>query len=158
MLQTGDHAPEITLPLHGGGPGNTASLESLANGQSTVLVVFFKISCPVCQYSFPFLERLSKGSLPVVAVSQDDALGTAEFHQELRITIPTLLDERSSRYPASNSYRISNVPSMFLIDLQTQRVLMSESGFSKQAFEEWGRLAGVAPFLPNERIPVYRPG
>jgi peroxiredoxin len=158
MLQPGDKAPAITLPLvGGGGSGDAVSLESLANGGSTVLVVFFKISCPVCQYSFPFLERLSKGSLPVVAVSQDDASGTAEFLEELGITIPTLLDERG-RYPASSAYRISNVPSMYLVDLQTQRVLMSEAGFSKQAFEEWGRLAGVAPFLPTERIPVYRPG
>ncbi len=157
MLQTGDQAPQITLPLFGGEPGQTASLDSLANGQTSVLLVFFKISCPICQYSFPFLERLSKGALPVVAVSQDDAAGTSEFHQELGITIPTLLDGRHS-YPASNAYRISNVPSMFLVDLQQQRVLMSETGFSKQAFEEWGRLAGVAPFLPNEKIPVYRPG
>lgn len=157
MLQTGDQAPEITLPLFGGGPGQTASLASFANGQPAILVVFFKISCPICQYAFPFLERLSKGSLPVIAVSQDNAVGTAEFHQELGITIPTLLDERG-RYPASNGYRISNVPSMFLVDVNTHRVLRSESGFSKQAFEEWGSLAGVAPFLPDERIPVYRPG
>ena len=162
MLQTGDPAPEITLPLFGSGggsgePAQTASLAGLANGQPAILVVFFKIDCPVCQYAFPFLERLSKGSLPIVAVSQNDARGTSEFHQELGITIPTLLDPRG-KYPASKAYGISNVPTMFLVDPHSRRVLMSETGFAKQAFLDWGRLAGVEPFLPDQKVPNYRPG
>lgn len=157
MLQPGDSAPAIRLPLlMGDGAGPECDLSDLAGGRA-VLTVFFRISCPVCQYAFPFLERLSKGTLPVVAVSQDDAAGTREFHSELGVTIPTLLDQRGA-YPASRAYRITNVPSMFLVDPVAGKVLRSETGFLKQLFEEFGAQAGVQPFLPGEKVPNYRPG
>ena len=41
--------------------------------QGPVVLAFFKVSCPVCQFTFPFLERLSKTSgLQVIGISQDD--------------------------------------------------------------------------------------
>jgi len=45
-----------------------------------VVLAFFKVSCPVCQYAFPFLERLYKAygnkNVALVGVSQDDAKAT----------------------------------------------------------------------------------
>jgi len=50
-LSAGISAPEFNLPTI---KGERFSLrEALARGP--VVAAFFKISCPVCQYAFPFL-------------------------------------------------------------------------------------------------------
>src|SRR5260370_36605002 len=71
-----------------------------------VVVAFFKISCPVCQFTLPYLQRLAEryagDSATVIALSQDDARGTKEFNREYGVKFPTLLDE--SGYPVSNAY------------------------------------------------------
>ena len=54
-LSAGTRAPQFELPLIEGGA--EFSLES-ARARGPVLLVFFKISCPVCQYALPFFERL----------------------------------------------------------------------------------------------------
>src|SRR5437763_9741928 len=98
--------------------GKTYSLRD-ALAQGPVLAAFFKISCPTCQYTFPFLERLYRGKtrdIGMYAISQDDAESTREFHQEFGITIPTLIDSEDENYPASNAYQLSHVPSLFLIE------------------------------------------
>jgi peroxiredoxin len=83
-----------------------------------VLPAFFKISCPVCQYTFPFLERLAKRAkgkgLQVIGVSQDDARSTGLFCKEYGVTFPVALDD-TSKYPASNAYGLTSVPTLFLI-------------------------------------------
>jgi peroxiredoxin len=56
-LDTGETAPDFSLQAM---DGNLFSLkDALARGP--VVAVFFKISCPTCQYALPFLERLHKG-------------------------------------------------------------------------------------------------
>src|SRR6266478_1246535 len=68
--------------------GNTApgfSLQSLDNKayslnalmeSGPVVATFFKVSCPVCQFTFPFLERLYKryggDGATFLGISQDD--------------------------------------------------------------------------------------
>ncbi len=55
-IQSGDKAPLFELR---DAAGNEYSLaEALRKGP--VIAAFFKISCPVCQFTFPFLERLFK--------------------------------------------------------------------------------------------------
>ena len=78
-LPAGKPAPDFTLPTV---EGKKVSLHSvLAKGP--VVLVFFKINCPVCQYAIPYVDRV-KGSprLQVYAVTQDDAESTAEFNQD----------------------------------------------------------------------------
>jgi len=62
---------------------------------------FFKVSCPVCQFTFPFLERLHKryggDGVTFLGISQDDARATQNFAKEYGVTFPLLLDE--SGYP-----------------------------------------------------------
>src|SRR5450631_2027061 len=54
-----------------------------------VVLAFFKVSCPVCQFTFPFLERLYKryggDSVTFLGVSQDDAKATKKFASEYDI-------------------------------------------------------------------------
>ena len=78
-LTAGTRAPEISLPLVNGA---SFSLRS-ALQRGPVLVAFFKISCPVCQYTFPYLERLHKAygneKITIVGVSQDNSKDSAAF-------------------------------------------------------------------------------
>jgi peroxiredoxin len=55
-LTTGAEAPEFELKTL---DGKRVSLgEELSRG--AVVLAFFKVSCPTCQYAFPFLERLHR--------------------------------------------------------------------------------------------------
>jgi hypothetical protein len=103
MLAEGVFAPDFTL-------GNWSLQAALRNGP--VLLAFFKISCPTCQLAFPYLDRLASG-VPVVAISQDDRIGTEQVPAPLP-GFPAHPVRQSARYTASNHYRIGHVPSLFL--------------------------------------------
>ncbi len=161
MLQSGARAPEFRLPVAGGGEQTLASL--LASGP--VLLAFYKVSCPTCQYTFPYLQRLaSRGALrregdplQVVGVAQDGERSVAEFSGAYRITFPSLLDEQSSGYAVSNAYGIRTVPSLFLVG-QDGEVASSVSGFVRAGIAGIGEQFGVTVFDPGEQVPDVRPG
>jgi peroxiredoxin len=156
MLPVGARAPEFQLPDLGGTDRSLTGI--LANGPA--LLAFFKASCPVCQYTFPFLERLHQGAksggIQIVAISQDKAGATHEFCREYGVTFLTLLDDPAT-YPASNGFAIANVPSLFLIEADGT-VSAGASGFSKRLLETVGQRAGVVPFRQGESVPELRPG
>lgn len=159
--------------------GNTApgfSLKSLDNKEYSlsglidrgpVIAAFFKISCPVCQFTFPFLERLHKryggDHLTFLGVSQDDAESSQKFTKEYGITFPILLDDGNS-YVASNAYGLTNVPTIFLIDTD-RTVRVSSMGFDKKDLEtiaaylaERKKIALSPLFRPDEVVPTNKPG
>src|SRR5713226_10660428 len=131
-----------------------------------VVAAFFKISCPVCQFTFPFLERLYQryggDGVTLLGVSQDDARSTKEFMSEYGVTIPMVLDEKG--YPVSNAYGLTSVPTIFLIETDgTARV--SSMGFDKKDLEtiarelaERKKIAPAALFRPDENVPANKPG
>lgn len=153
MLTAGTKAPEFTLDDMAGGKRGLS--EILAQGPA--LVVLYKISCPVCQMAMPYIERISKGSLQVVAISQDDARATTRFQQNLGITIPTLLDRESDGYPASNAFGITHVPSLFVVEADGG-ISLSTAGFSKRELEALGQRAGVETFRPEDHVPEWKAG
>src|ERR1019366_336467 len=82
-LRAGHRAPDFRLArLENGAVQGIADLGKLLPG-GPVLLAFFKSSCPVCQMTLPFLERIHRGrapaSLEIYGVSQDDAETTQEF-------------------------------------------------------------------------------
>src|SRR5688572_15664712 len=112
-VRTGDAAPEFRLKQHGGGEQALSELRE----RGPVLVAFYKVSCPTCQFTFPYLERMAaKSAIPFFGISQDDAQSTAAFHERLRVTFPSLLDSKSAGYPVSNAFGITNVPTMYVIE------------------------------------------
>jgi peroxiredoxin len=153
-LVTGTKAPQIELKTLDGKPFSLT--ESLARGP--VVLAFFKVSCPTCQYAFPFLERLHKAygdkNISLFGVSQNNARETAAFNKEFGVTFPTLLDDPDS-YPASNAYGLTNVPTVFLI-AQDGEIEISSVGWVKADFEQLGRkMAETAKAAP---IPIFKPG
>jgi peroxiredoxin len=122
-----------------------------------VLVVFFKISCPVCQMTLPFLNRVASGGLQIVAISQDDASSTKRFQSRFGVSLPTLLDREEDGYPVSNAFGITHVPSLFLIEADG-RVSLASEGFVKSDLELIGARAGVSPFHRDEAVPAWKAG
>ena len=127
-------------------------------GSGRVLLVFFKVTCPVCQLTMPFLERLhASGTLNVCGISQNEAADTREFNTYFGVGFPTLLDAEDEDFPASNAYSISSVPSMFLVepDGAISRVI---EGWNKMDMESLGALAGVSLFRPEDNVPAWKAG
>src|SRR5437868_9133887 len=163
-VNAGQTAPEFSLK---GIDGKIYSLEELRR-KGPVVTAFFKISCPVCQFTFPFLQRLyeryGNDDVTFLGISQDDAKATAGFGKQYGITFPIALDEKEKGYPASNAYGLTNVPTIFLIDAEGT-VRVSSMGFVKKDLEEIAatlaelkNLAPAALFRANESIPANRPG
>lgn len=154
MRRARDAAPDFTLGTVGGAARSLRQI--LAGGP--VLLAFFKVSCPVCQFTFPFLERLFRGQgLQVIGISQDEAPATAEYHRRFGITFPSLLDPARDNYPVSNAFGISHVPTLFLVEPDGAIALASE-GFSRRDIAALGERAGVAVFGSAENIPEFKPG
>jgi peroxiredoxin len=148
MLSQGSRAPQFSLAdLEGVSHSLT---EILSRGR--VLLAFYKISCPVCQFTLPFLERIVDGPLPIVAISQDDAGATRRFQKKFDVTLRTLLDSDAEGYPASNAYGITHVPSLFLVETDGTISLASE-GFVKSDLESIG-----VPFRADEAVPAWKAG
>lgn len=162
-LTAGVQAPQFELPAM---DGSKFSLkEALARGP--VLAVFFKISCPVCQYALPYYERIYKAyggkSLTIVGVSQNDKGDSADFIKKFGITFPVLLDDTRS-FPASNAFGLTTVPTAFWIS-EDGTIEISSVSWVRQEFEEIVRKAvsatGNAPksvFQPTEQIADFRAG
>ena len=152
-LTAGTNAPDFALEDLSGSKQTLSDI--LARGPA--LLVFYKVSCPVCQLALPYLERLSKGSLQVIGISQDDARGTSRFRDTYGLTMSTLLDREEEHYPASNAFRITRVPSLFLVE-PDHTISLASDGFVKGDLEAIGRRAGVHPFGPGDNVPEWKAG
>lgn len=158
----GMRAPDFSLPAL---DEKKQSLNSLIAAGPAV-VAFFKVSCPVCQFTFPFLqrlyERLGGDTVPFVGISQDDAQATKRFSKQYGVAFPMLVDGRG--YPASNAYGLATVPTIFLIDTDG-KVKVSSEGFAKNDLEaiarelaERRKIPLVPLFRADEKVPVTKPG
>jgi peroxiredoxin len=163
-LTAGTRAPQFELLATDGSKFSLRDM--LARGP--VLAAFFKISCPVCQYAFPYLERIYKaygksGKLTIVGISQNEKNDTAEFNRRYGVTFPVLLDNTKS-FPVSNAYGLTNVPTAFWIG-QDGEIEISSVGWVRQEFEEIAcraaESAGTSPkplFQATEQIADFRAG
>jgi peroxiredoxin len=132
-----------------------------------LVAAFFKVSCPVCQFTFPFLERLYKRyggeSVTFLGISQDDARATVKFAKEYGITFPMVIDDENG-YVVSNAYGLTNVPTIFLINTDGS-IRVSSNGFDKRDLEtiaenlaERKKIARAPLFRPDEVVPANKPG
>jgi peroxiredoxin len=153
-LTAGTHAPEISLPAL---DGSKFSLQAALN-QGPVLAAFFKVSCPICQYAFPYLERLHKAygnqKISMVGISQNNQRDTAAFLKEYGVTFPTLLDDPNG-YAVSNAYGLTNVPTWFLIG-QDGEIEISSVGWVKRELEDLNRKLAEAQQISV--LPLFQPG
>ena len=93
VLKAGKSAPHFGLIAI---DGKKYSLqEGLKHGP--VLAAFFKVACPTCQYTFPFLERLYQqlrsSGVQIWGISQDGVRDSQRFAREYSVTFPILIDD-----------------------------------------------------------------
>ncbi len=162
-LTAGTKAPDFELKAMDG--KRFVLREELVQGP--VVLAFFKVSCPVCQYAFPFLERLERAyghqGVRIIGVSQNDPKQTAAFNKEFGVTFPVLLEDTET-YPVSNAYGLTNVPTVFWI-AQDGEIEISSVGWVKMDFDEVNRKMAharntppVAVFALGEDVRDFRAG
>lgn len=163
VIQAGAPAHDFALAAL---DGKRYSLtEALKEGP--VLAAFFKSSCPVCQFTFPFLDRFHRffrdTKAHVWAISQDEARDASEFAREYELAMPLLIEDVDS-YETSNAYGLTHVPSIFLIG-QNGEVLQSSVGFQRHDLVQMGRRLelltgkkGFVPFKDDDDVPNSRAG
>jgi peroxiredoxin len=162
-LTVGTKAPDFTLKSTDGKEFSLS--EQMARGP--VVLAFFKVSCPTCQYAFPFFERLHKAyaqnGVQLVGISQNAARDTAAFQKQFGVTFLVLLDDLDT-YPVSNAYGLTNVPTLFWIAGDGE-IEVSAVGWVKKEFEavnrrmaEYGKAPLAMIFQPGEDVRDFRAG
>jgi len=161
-LSAGKSAPAISLKTTDGQRVSLA--DALKKGP--VLAAFFKVNCPTCQFTMPFIERIhasySGEKFTVLGISQNDAKDSKEFMQHFGVQFPVLIDD--SGYPASNHYGLTNVPTLFLIS-PDGKIQSNSVGFTKADIQQMAAEAARASgnpaatlFKPGEVVPEHKPG
>ena len=162
-LSAGTKAPQFELPSMDG--SKFSLTEALTRGP--VLAVFFKVSCPVCQYAFPYFQRVYKAygnrKLTVIGISQNEKKDTAAFIKNFGVTFPVLLDD-TKLFPVSNAYGLTTVPTAVWIS-EEGAIEISSVGWVRSEFEEICQKAAFAAgdtpkpvFQPAEQVADFRAG
>jgi peroxiredoxin len=162
MLKTGQGAPAFTLE---GTDGHKHGLDEIKSKGLGVLA-FFKVTCPTCQYTFPFLERIyqkveDKG-IPFWGIVQDPMDKAKQFSAQYGTTFPHLIDDNP--YAVSKSFGISIVPTWYVVDGNLKILATGESWVKKDyetlanllAEKTGAEIAGL--FNPGENVMELKPG
>lgn len=157
-LDPGASFPSIALR------DETGASASLPHGET--LYVVFKTTCPTCELTWPYLDRIREtshpGGLRVVAISQDDPAKTSAFNRRLGSRVETLYDPEP--WKASDRLGVTNVPTFFRV-APDGKVAETVVGFSRDKMEGFGRraasLAGrpyTGVFRAGDQAPAMKPG
>jgi len=163
-LPNGAKAQEFALTSTTGKPVKLSELMK----RGPFLLAFFKVSCPTCQYAFPYFERMSQLHKPeavsFVGISQDNVADTQAFMKKYGVTFPVAVDD-SKQYIVSNAYKLTNVPTAYLVD-RDGKIQASSVGWARKDMEEINlKLSMMDPaqqqhpiFNPGEEIAEYKAG
>jgi thiol-disulfide isomerase/thioredoxin len=128
-----------------------------------VALVFYKVTCPVCQMAAPKVDAMAR-AYPgrVVGVGQDPADELEQFGREFGMGVPAVPD--LPPYDASNAYGIESVPTLFVIDrtgaVADAVVSWDRAGYNR-ASARLAELLGVDPATVSDSsdgLPPFRPG
>jgi thiol-disulfide isomerase/thioredoxin len=113
IAQVGAPAPQIVLPVVGGGTSNLT-----ADRGKVVLVNFWATWCEPCKSEMPGLQQLANQlqDQPFRLYSvdlQEDAAAIQAFEQQYGLNLYAVIDEDGT---ATRAYGVRALPSTFLID------------------------------------------
>jgi thiol-disulfide isomerase/thioredoxin len=137
IAQVGAPAPQIALPIVGGGTSSLAD-----DRGKVVLVNFWATWCEPCKSEMPGLQQLANElqDQPFRLYSvdlQEDADAIQQFEQQYGLRLYAVIDEDGS---ATRAYGVRALPSTFLIDqhgtLHLQRLGPLASGGSETMWSE----------------------
>ena len=162
MIKTGNTAPAFALE---GTDGQKHALDEI-KAKGIGFFAFFKVTCPTCQYAFPFFERLYQkikaAGIPFWGIVQDPRGKALDFARQYGTTFPILIDD--APYVTSKIYGISIVPTWYLVDGSLKILSVGESWVKKEyvnlatlLVEKTGvEIAGL--FSPEENVVELKPG
>jgi peroxiredoxin len=140
-------APFPSIPLR------DAKGASVAPPVGDALYVVFKTTCPTCELTWPYLERLRQAAgasgLRILAVSQDDPQKTAAFNARLGSRVETVFDPQP--WVASDRLGVTAVPTFFRV-APDGTIAERGEGFSRDRMEGFARLAAAAANKPYEKL------
>ncbi len=162
-LTAGTQAPEFTLLTTEGRSWSLAE----ACQRGPVVLAFFKVSCPVCQFALPYVQRLFEAypddRVSVIGVSQNSLKETLAFRRDYGVSFPVLLDD-THKFPVSNSYGLTNVPTVFLVG-RDGVIRVSSVGWARRDIEnvnaDLAQAAAISRqkvFHPGEDVPEFKAG
>lgn len=162
-LSAGATAPDFSLPRL---DGHQLSLQD-ALKKGPVVLAFFKVACPVCQYAFPFFERMYQANrganVSFIGISQDNAKNTQAFLKQFGANFPVVLDDPKN-YAISNAYGLTNVPTLFYIS-PSRKIEIASVSWSKAGVEAVNRKLAENRRQPpstlwrqGEDVREFRPG
>jgi peroxiredoxin len=163
-LNAGVLAPDFALETT---DGKTVNLQQLLKNGPVVLA-FFKVSCPVCQYAFPLYERLAQAhkhsNATFLGISQNGSSEAKAFAREYGVTFPIAIDDASNHYRVSNAYGLTNVPTLFYVAPDGE-IEVSSVGWLKAEVDEVNRKLAALHNHPvaslwrkGEAVPDFRAG
>ncbi len=153
QLAIGSPAPDFEL----NDPNGRSYRLSNALARGPLALIFYKSSCPTCQFTFPYIEKMfsqppKRADWTLWGISQDDAEETRRFARQYGITFDLLIDEYP--YPVSSAYGLESVPAIFLIQANGT-ISVSDFGFTKAGLNQ---IAGFEFFASDDGLPATRPG
>lgn len=159
--QTGDRMVDFRLRSTDGLLCNSEE----ARRSGLLLFVFWKKTCGVCQYSFPFLQRFQDlyagEGFTFWGIAQESEQDAIDFARTYQATFPQLIDQDLA---VTEKYGLVSVPSIYLTDA-TGVILEHAPGFSTGVYNRIARLAAEAigkPYTPIVRpedgAPPFKPG
>ena len=144
-----EYLRDVLLADTTGEPRATAQ----ARKAGMLVLAFFKTTCPTCQLTFPYLQKLAdaykdSGKLTVWGISQDDTDMTQAFAEKYGVSFPLLLDRELWH---SMTYGIVTVPTLYFTD-GNGMVLKKLVGWDRSAVNEISEQ--VAAFLEREPVKI----
>jgi len=152
------------VPLASGDPAPTFRLTDIATGEvvtepwagGPVALVFFKVTCPVCQMVAPKVQALADGGARVVAVGQDPPDRLEAYRSRFGQDVPTLTE--SPPYLVSDAYRITAVPTLFRIG-KDGTIEDTVGAWDRTGWNDVATALGAPPIsAAGDGLPPYRPG
>lgn len=125
--------------------------------EGPTILVFFKVTCPVCHMVAPKVTALAAGGARVVAIGEDPPPALRRYARERDQRVTTLSEP--APYPVSSAYDIASVPSLYLVDGQGT-VVDAVGGWDRERWNAVAAAAGSrAPIsTDDDGLPTFRPG
>ena len=151
MLSAGDRAPSFTLP-------DAATGEMVADpwAAGRTVLVFFKVTCPVCHMVAPKVAALADAGVRVLAIGQDPPAKLVAYAEDKAQPVPTLSEV--APYPVSSSFGVSSVPTVF--DVGPDGVVLDAVGaWDRYRWNAVAAAHGAPPVsFDGDGLPPFRPG
>ncbi len=135
------------------------------NGARLTLAVFFKTTCPTCQLTWPYLDKLHRtyrgAGLAVWGITQDARDVSSAFASKNGSSFPILVDSDGR---VSRAFDPDFVPTLLLIGIQDE-IIDSVVAFNKAGLNHLSQMIAARLGVPAAMIaprddgnPAFQPG